>query len=96
MYYSVKHPVLRDRLGNDGFLELTEFAQSHGDQMQTDILSAAGDRVERRLVEETAKLRSEVDAARLSLIKWMFGFFIGYLGITISLAELILHATRSQ
>jgi uncharacterized membrane-anchored protein YhcB (DUF1043 family) len=51
-------PALRRRLGEDGVSELIELGQAWGDRT----LAAASDRFERRIVEETANLRVEMNA----------------------------------
>ena len=41
----------------------------------------ATDRFEHRVTEESTRV-----------IRWMFGFFVAYLGVTLSLVGMILHA----
>jgi hypothetical protein len=41
------------------------------------------DRFERRVTEESGRL-----------IRWMFGFFVAYLGVTLSLVGMILYAVK--
>jgi hypothetical protein len=48
-----------------------------------DVMKTATDRFERRLTEESSRL-----------IRGMFGFFVAYLGVTLSLVGMILHAAK--
>jgi hypothetical protein len=50
-------------------------------------LETGTDRFERRLT-------AEISTVRVSLIRWMFGFFVAYLGVTLSLVGMILHAAK--
>ena len=92
MNLSGRHPVLRTKVGNDGFLELVEMLDSGEHEWKKDVLEIVTDRFERRLTEEIATVRLEIAAARLSMIRWMFGFFVAYLGVTLSLVGMILRA----
>lgn len=67
------------------------------------VLETATDRFERRLTEEIGAVRleiaamrveiaREIAAGRLSLIRWMFGFFIANLSVMLSLIGMILRA----
>lgn len=83
MDLSARHPVLRAKLGDDGFLDLMEMLDSHEREWKKDVMETATDRFERRLTEESSRL-----------IRWMFGFFVAYLGVTLSLVGMILHAAK--
>jgi hypothetical protein len=74
-------------------------------EWKKDVLETAADRFERRLTEESAALRLDManmraefksDMGRLhgSLIKWMFVFWIGQLGITLTIVGVVLRAVR--
>ena len=72
-------PKLRQRLGDDGMLELHGMLEDTGREWREDVLHIAGARFERRVIEEAAALRLEIAAVRLeiatsrnSLLKWMF------------------------
>jgi len=72
---------------------------SSGKEWKKDVLEIVTDRFERRLTEEIGAVRLEIAAVRvdiasgrLSMIRWMFGFFVAYLGVTLSLVGMILHA----
>ena len=103
MDLSARHPVLRTKVGDDGFLELVEMLDSGGNRWKKDVLEIVTDRFERRLTEEIGAVRLEIAAVRtaiaaenaalrVSLIRWMFGFFVAQLGMMLSLAGMILHA----
>jgi hypothetical protein len=66
------------------------------------VLNLAAERFERRLVEETSKirvemaqgfatLRGEMAAQRFDLVKWMFVFWIGQVGATTGLVAFMLN-----
>ena len=82
MDLSARHPALRTKLGDSGF-ELTEMLDSHKREWRNDVLETATDRFERRVTDESSRL-----------IRWMFGFFVAYLGVTLSLVGMILHAAK--
>src|SRR4051794_15252673 len=74
---------LEMKLGDDGFLELREMLDVHEGEWKRAVLEIATARFERRLTEESTRL-----------IRWMFGFFVAYLGVTLSLMGMILHSAK--
>ena len=50
----------------------------------------AADRYERRLSEVEGSLRLEITRMHASLIKWMFVFWIGQFGVTLSVIALLM------
>lgn len=54
-------------------------------EWKQDVLESAADRFERRLSEETGKLRVEMARMETRLIAWMFVFWLGQLGATLTL-----------
>lgn len=50
-------------------------------EWKKDVLESAADRFERRLTEETGKLRVEMARMETRLIAWMFVFWLGQLGV---------------
>jgi len=81
MISSARNAALKTKPGDDGFLELWEMLDSHEHEWRKAVLETATDRFERRLTEESTRV-----------IRWMFGFFVAYLGVTLSLVGMILHA----
>ena len=61
-------------------------------EWKKDVLESAADRFERRLSEETGLLRVDVTRMEVRLIRWMFVFWLGQLGVTLSAVALILRA----
>lgn len=49
-------------------------------EWKKDVLESASDRFERRLTEETGKLRVEMARMETRLVAWMFLFWLGQLG----------------
>jgi hypothetical protein len=62
-------------------------------EWKKDVLETAADRFERRLTEETGKLRVEMAGMEVRLIRWMFVFWLGQLGVTMSIVAMILRAS---
>lgn len=56
--------ALRDRLGNEAAAALAELFTGVRDEWTADVIGIVSDRFERRLVEETSKLRLEIAAVR--------------------------------
>ena len=54
-------------------------------EWKKDVLEASADRFERRLTEETGKLRVEMARMESRLIGWMFVFWLGQLGAMVLL-----------
>ena len=59
-----------------------------------DVLDSATDRFERRLTEETGMLRVQMARMEGRLIRWMFVFWLGQLGITLGVVATILRAVK--
>ena len=63
-------------------------------EWKKDVLEAAADRFERRLTEETGKLRVAMARMETRLIRWMFVFWLGQLGVTLTGVAMILRAVK--
>lgn len=82
---TVPLPV-REKLGNTGADGLmTMFADAH---------RLAVDSFERRLAEETAKLRLDMADLKFDLLKWSFLFWIGQVAVIISVLSWMLRDIR--
>lgn len=46
-----------------------------------DVISLVEERFERRLAEEIGKVRQEISEAKADLIRWMFVFWVGQIGV---------------
>ena len=68
-------PRLRQRLGDDGLLDLHGTFHETGREWKNDVLETASDRFERRITEEISAMRLEMAAMRISLLRWMFAFW---------------------
>lgn len=62
-------------------------------EWKRDVLESAADRFERRLTDETGKLRIDMSRMEVRLIRWMFVFWIGQLGVTLTVVMMILRST---
>src|SRR5258706_616271 len=80
--------ILMERLGEKSARALADMLQASNRACQDDVLEKTAERFERRLVEETSKLRvdmaqlrtdlhGEIVSSRFELIKWNFVFWIG-------------------
>ena len=77
---------MRERLGEPGAEGLlTMFAEAH---------KIATESFERRLAEETAKLRLDMADMKFELVKWNFVFWIGQLAAMTAILSLMLRNVR--
>ena len=86
---TVQVPVaLLERLGERGSTGLSEMFNANARACADDVLEKSAERFERRLVEETSKLRvdmadlradllGEIVSGRFELLKWAFIFWVG-------------------
>jgi hypothetical protein len=70
-------PGLAMRLGQDGARELVEVLGAEQRTWSEQVLTVVTERFERRLIDETAKLRVELARDRFEVVKWMFLFWLG-------------------
>ena len=56
------------------------------------VLEIAADRSELRLTQETSGQRVQMAQMHTSLIRWMFVFWLGQLGVTLTVIGIILNA----
>src|ERR1043165_7983028 len=84
--------TLRQRLGADATLALREFVDDERRDWSDDVLTAAADRFECRLISEMAALRKdfndglttvrqELSTTRAEYLKWSFLFWLGQVGV---------------
>ena len=71
--------VLSVRLGPDAARGLDELLDAERHDWSDQVLTLAGERFERRLIEEVSKLRQELAKDRFELVKWMFLFWVSQL-----------------
>lgn len=83
-------PALAMRLGDDGARELTELLDSEQQTWSERMLTVVTERFERRLIDETAKLRVELARDRFEVLKWMFVFWIGQLAAMSAIMSFLL------
>jgi hypothetical protein len=69
---------LREKLGDEAVDVLVELINQSQSDQKKDILEFVGEKFERRLSEEIGTLRAE-------LIKWMFIFWIGQVGVILGI-----------
>jgi hypothetical protein len=56
-------------------------------EWKKDVLESAADRFERRLTEETGKLRVEMARMETRLVAWMFVLWLGQMGALVTLLK---------
>ncbi len=83
---------LREKLGDDGVDALVRLINQSQENQKQDLLEFLSEKFERRLAEESAKLReaiaelrsefkSDIASTRADLIRWMFIFWVGQIGV---------------
>ncbi|MBI2089686.1 MAG: hypothetical protein HYT78_13270 [Deltaproteobacteria bacterium] len=79
---------LREKLGDDGADALVAVINEAAKNQREDIIAFVEERFERRLAEELAKVREEIATLRVEaangkadLIRWMFVFWVGQIGV---------------
>ena len=92
--------VLREKLGEDGVDSLIELLNRVSDRTREDVLTFVEEKFERRLSEEMAKINQritdevakinqriseEIHRMRADIIKWMFIFWVGQIGVIVGL-----------
>ncbi len=63
-------------------------------EWKKDVLESAADRFERRLTEENGKLRVDMAQMESRIVRWMFVFWLGQLGVNLTVFALILRAVN--
>lgn len=82
--------TLAMRLGHDGARELTELLDVEQQTWSERVLTIVTERFERRLIDETAKLRVELARDRFEVVKWMFLFWLGQLAAMTAIMSFLL------
>jgi hypothetical protein len=90
--------TLRQRLGDEGVYELTEYVGHQGDAWRKEVMTASVDRIDVRLerfalredlVKGFSEIRDEMAALRVELLRWSFAFWIGQVAATAALMALL-------
>jgi hypothetical protein len=83
-------PRLRLKLGDDGLLDLHGMLDETGREWKKDVIDTANDKFERRLTEEISSVRVEIAAMRVSILRWMFAYWVANFGMMVTVVELLL------
>ncbi len=97
MFAFARAVVLKDKLRNEGLIELDAALDEVGRRWKENVLEVAADRFERRLAvelsqfrvevsKEFAAVRVEISSSRLSTIRWVAGLLIAQAGVIIGTA----------
>ncbi|MEX2271830.1 MAG: hypothetical protein WD690_10185 [Vicinamibacterales bacterium] len=70
--------ALQERLGPPATLALVSAINAGGREWKDEVMTAAADRFERRLVEVDAGLRLRMSEMETRLLRWCFLFWIGH------------------
>jgi len=84
--------VIREKLGEDGAEALTKLLNEIEERAKEDNIRLVEEKFEKRLAEEIGKVRVEIAKAiadlnvkiervQANLIKWMFIFWVGQIGV---------------
>ena len=63
-------------------------------EWKKDVLESAADRFERRLTGENGTLRVDMAQMESRIVRWMFVFWLGQLGVNLTVVALILRAVN--
>ncbi len=90
-------PPVRERLGDaatDGLVMM--FAEAHriGEDRLDRRIAEVSERFDRRLTEETAKLRLDMADLKFDLLKWSVLFWIGQVAVLVSVLSWMLRGVR--
>ena len=80
---------LRERLGDDGADSLIRLLNQSLNEQKNDVLKFVEEKFERRLSEEISnleiRLTEKISESRADMIKWMFIFWVGQIGVMIGI-----------
>lgn len=83
--------VLRQKLGDDGAHALVDVINSSLQKAGQTLNETSTERLERRLSEVKADLELRMSNIRADLLRWMFIFWVGQVGVTIALFTAFRH-----
>ena len=81
---SVEKP-LRDKLGDEATESLVHLINQAQNEQKKDVLTFVEEKFERRLSEEIGSVRNEMYKIKSDIIKWMFIFWVGQVGVFIGI-----------
>jgi len=73
--------ILQDKLTEPGAQALLDILNQVGEQSKDNILIAAESKFEKRLAEEIESVRVEIARSKAEIIRWLFIFWVGQIGI---------------
>lgn len=77
--------VLREKLGEDGADSLVELINKADAGVKEDVLVLVEEKFERRLAEELSKVNEKISETKAEIIRWMFIFWVGQIGVMIGI-----------
>jgi len=72
---------IREKLGDDGADALVEILNKVEESVKKDNISFVEEKFERGLSEEIGKVKVEIAETKVSIVKWMFIFWVGQIGV---------------
>lgn len=87
---------MREKLGDDGAEALVQLLNDSRDEQKSNIVELVGEKFERRLSEEIGSLEvrlsekiaavdNKISDTKSELVKWMFIFWIGQVGMMLGI-----------
>ena len=76
-----REEALRERLGDD----LVELINRADERIKEDIVATVEEKFERRLAEEMGKLRTDMAEMKADIVRWMFIFWVGQIGVLVGI-----------
>lgn len=77
--------MLRQKWDDDGVDAVIELLNKSNSKLKDDTLVFVEDKFERRLTEEISKVNQKILESHANLIKWMFIFWIGQIGVILGI-----------
>lgn len=65
--------------------DLVELINKADEGVKKDVIATAEEKFERRLAEEIGKLRADMAGMKSDIIKWMFIFWVGQIGVLVGI-----------
>lgn len=81
---AVEEP-LREKLGSEAVASLIRLINQSQSEQKRDTLEIFEEKFEKRLSEEIGKLDVKISETKADLIKWMFIFWIGQVGVILGI-----------
>ena len=88
--------ALRERLGDDGARELSDFVEQHGDVWRTNVVDTCTERIETiyakrsDVLEGFERIIGKLSDIRVELLRWSFAFWLGQILVFAALLRVLI------